>query len=127
MKKQILKVVPDFYEWPDRWKGLEEDKIYGERLLKYFEPFVYQLAISSLTIKTIKKHIDNLWLAGGELIREVSMNGEYGRSPLDLISANFGMDGGPYCRHLETVDELRAYDSSCRKFYKFLMASKVEQ
>ena len=127
MKNKIINVCPDFYDWPDRWKGVEADREYGKEILQYFEPYVANLCNSTLTARTKKKHLDNLWLAGGELVRTVSVEEDYGIDPLQLILKNFGADGGPYCRHLETEEELRSYDSSCRKFYKFIKQKMEEQ
>ena len=118
MKKEIIDFYPQFYDWPDRWKGVEADREYGKELLKYFEPYVAKLCNSTFTARTKKKHLGNLWLAGGELVRMVSHEEDYGFDPLQLILENFGTDGGPYCRHLKTEEELNSYDSSCRKFYK---------
>ena len=120
MKEAIKAFVPDFYEWPSRWMGVAEDKVYGQRLLEYFEPFVFEVVAGKLTTKTKKKHIDHLWLAGGELIRQVSVDEDYEIDPKELILECFGLDGGPYCRHLHTEAEFNSYDSSCRKFYKFM-------
>jgi len=121
MKEEITALFPDFYDWPKQWMGVNEDLEYGCKLLEHFEPFVSYLATAQLAKKTKKKHADNLWLAGGELIRKVSMEEDYQIEPKELILENFGMDGGPYCRHLKTEDEGNSYDSSCRKFYKFFM------
>ena len=119
-EEAIKALVPDFYNWPERWMGMDEDLEYGQKLLKYFEPFVFHIATGPLAEKTKKKHFDNLWLAGGELIRRVSDEADYEIDPKELILECFGIDGGPYCRHLETEYELNSYDSSCRKFYKFM-------
>jgi len=120
MKQEIENLVPDFYEWPVRWMGVEEDLEYGKRLLKQFEPFVYEIAVGKLTKKTKHKHVDNLWLAGGELIRNVSIDEEYEKDPLKLLHESFFPSGGPSCRHIETETQISSYDSTCRKFYKFL-------
>ena len=120
MKNEINALVPDFYDWPKRWMLTNEDLEYGQRLLKFFEPFIFDLAIGLLAKKTKRKHIDNLWLAGGELIRSVANESNYEIDPEELIHQHFGSDGGPYCRHLETENESNSYDSSCRKFYKFI-------
>ena len=37
MKKEITTVCPDFYDWPDRWMGVEADRVYGRKILQYFE------------------------------------------------------------------------------------------
>jgi hypothetical protein len=120
MKEEIEKLVPDFYDWPKRWMGMPEDEAYGQRVLEYFEPFVFEVVAGALADKTKKKHIDHLWLAGGEIIREVAMDGDYRIDPKELLLERFGLDGGPYCRHLHSEQEFNSYDSSCRKFYKFM-------
>ena len=120
MKEEITALVPDFYDWPQRWMSVDEDLGYGLKLLEHFEPFISHLTTVQLAKKTKKKHADNLWLAGGELIRMVSMEENYQIEPKELILDNFGMDGGPYCRHLGTENKFNSYDSSCRKFYKFI-------
>jgi len=72
MKKDInadlLSYCRDLHEWPESWKGLPEDLECGERILEEFKPFIRFLIQKGLSRKTIKKHIDNLWLLGGEII-----------------------------------------------------------
>jgi hypothetical protein len=40
------------------------------QLLALFRPFLESLAASSITPKTIQKHVDNMWALGGEFIRD---------------------------------------------------------
>src|SRR5580698_9843504 len=61
----------DLDNWPRSWMGLEKDVLPGEQLLACFRPFIAHLASSSLSRKTIRKHVDNLWMLGGEIIREI--------------------------------------------------------
>jgi len=42
--------------------GLEKDLPPGEELLANLRPFIEHLASSSLSPKTIRRHVDNLWL-----------------------------------------------------------------
>jgi site-specific DNA-cytosine methylase len=42
-----------------------------QTLLACFRPFIEHLASSSLSPKTIRKHVDNLWILGGEIIRDL--------------------------------------------------------
>jgi hypothetical protein len=121
MKSEITKLCPDFYEWPNRWQGLPEDIKYGERLLIIFEPFVENLITKKLAKKTFERHIDNLWLLGGELIRLINQDEDNRDSkPLELTMENIRHDGGPYCRHLQTKNEIKSFDSTCGKLYKYL-------
>lgn len=51
--------------------GLEKDVPPGEKLVACFRPFLEHLASTSLSPKTIRKHVDNLWVLGGEIIRDL--------------------------------------------------------
>ena len=121
MPKSFYQLCPDFRKWPQRWKGVSEDVPFGEKIIDILRPFVEDLMVRKYTENTIRKHIDNLWLLGGELVREINMNPELRNSDaLDVLMKNIGPDGGPLCRHLETEAELASFDTTCRKFFKFL-------
>src|SRR6202035_5091531 len=62
----------DLDTWPRSWMGLEKDLPPGEQLVACFRPFIEHLASSSLSPKTIRQHVDNLWLLGGEIIRDLN-------------------------------------------------------
>ncbi len=57
--------------WPRSWMGLEKDLTPGEQLLTSFRPCIEHLASSSLSPNTIRRHVDHLWLLGGEIIRDL--------------------------------------------------------
>ena len=57
--------------WPRSWMGLEKDLPPGEELVACFRPFLEHLVGSDLSPKTIQRHVDNLWLLGGEIIRDL--------------------------------------------------------
>ena len=121
MKRTIEEISPDFYQWPERWMGVPPDIEYGERLLTIFAPFVENLITKMLAKKTLERHIDNLWLLGGELIRLINQDEDSrDMEPLELIMENIRLDGGPYCRHLQTENEIKSFDSTCGKLYKYL-------
>src|ERR1700728_5152419 len=63
--------VRDLDEWPHSWMGLEKDVPPGEKLAACFRPFLEHLASTSLSHKTIRKHVDNLWVLGGGIIRDL--------------------------------------------------------
>ena len=52
--------------------GLEKDLPPGEQLVALFRPFLEYLAASDLSPKTIQKHVDNMWVLGGEFIRDLN-------------------------------------------------------
>jgi hypothetical protein len=73
-----------------------------------------------LTKKTIKKHIDNIWLLGGEIAERVN-NDESLRDKDGLTLVNLFVDdsGGPYSKHLDSEIEMNSFDSTCRKLFKY--------
>ncbi len=52
--------------------GLDKDLPPGEELVACLRPFIEHLASSSLSPKTIRQHVDNLWTLGGEIIRDLN-------------------------------------------------------
>src|SRR5882757_8309896 len=62
----------DLNGWPRSWMGLEKDLPPAEKLVARFRPFLEALAASDLSPKTIQKHVDNMWMLGGEFIRDLN-------------------------------------------------------
>jgi hypothetical protein len=116
----IEDICPDFPEWPKRWQGNKEDLPYGQGLLDAMRPFVQHLIDCGLSKKTIRKHLDNLWLLGGEIIRSVHLFDERDIPPAENLRKNIDAEGGPYCRHLGSDLEKASYDATCRALHKFL-------
>ena len=107
-------------EWPERWMGEEKDLPPGRRLVAYFLPFLLHLAESGLSKRTIQNHVDNMWLLGGEIIRDVNEDPSLRKVAAEkLVRAVIHEDGGPLI-HNGWEDEQRTFDSTCRKFYRFL-------
>ena len=81
------------------------------------------LATSKLSQRTIQTHVDNLWILGGEIIREVNEEPSLRKVPAkQLIRKVIHEDGGPLI-HNGWEDEQRSFDSTCRKFHRFLTQS----
>jgi hypothetical protein len=110
----------DLDNWPRSWMGLEKDLPPGEQLLACFRPFIEHLASSSLSQKTIRKHVDNLWMLGGEIIRDLHEDPSLRKVAADrLLRDVIHADGGPLI-HNGSEEEQRSFDSTCRKFHRFL-------
>ena len=103
-------ICPDFPEWPERWQGEEKDVAYGQGLLVAMRPFVSDLIARGLKDRTIRIHMDNLWLLGGEIIREVSVHDAYDLAPAENLWCSIDEGGGPYCRHVHSEAEERSYE-----------------
>ncbi len=118
---------PDFPEWPKRWMGVREDLPYGQALLELLRPFVAHLIAKGLARKTLRRHMDNLWLLGGEIIRDVSMNEDHDEmAPEDKLRESVDSDGGPYCRHLDSEEDERSYNATCKALHRFLESSSPQ-
>jgi hypothetical protein len=64
--------------------------------------------------------VDNLWLLGAEIIRDLNDDPALRKVPLarllrDVVQA----DGGPLLYH-GSEDAQRSFDSTCRKLHRFL-------
>lgn len=100
--------------------GWEKDLPPGEKLVVCFRPFLEYLVSSDLSPKTIQQHVDNLWALGGELIRDLNENPSLRKAPVErLLHDAVDGDGGPLI-HNGSEEEQRSFDSTCRKFHRFL-------
>jgi len=52
--------------------GWEKDLPPDEKLVACFRPFLEALVCSDLSKKTIQKNVDNMWVLGGEIIRDLN-------------------------------------------------------
>ena len=99
--------------------GEEQDLPPGRRLVAYFMPFLLHLAGSGLSKRTIRNHVDNIWLLGREIIRDVNQDPPLRKVAAEQLVRNvIHEDGGPLI-HNGWEDEQRSFDSTCRKFQAF--------
>ena len=109
--------------WPDSWKGVDGDVAVGRRMVEDLRPFVVALIASGVSPGTIRRHLNNLWLLGGEIIAQTQHDARLRRNTgRELLRAFVDDDGGPLSRHNRTEAEQRAFDSTCRKLHRFLTA-----
>jgi hypothetical protein len=107
--------------WPRSWMGWEKDLPPGEELIACFRPFLEYLVGSNLAPKTIQKHVDNMWLLGGEIIRDLNQTPSLRKQPVgELLLDRVCDDGGPILYHCDSQEQQRSFDSTCRKFWRFL-------
>ena len=117
-------ICSDFPEWPDSWCGLDEDIPYGRGLIDAMRPFIMDLILRGLAKRTMRKHMDNLWLLGGEIIRSVSIHDDYNTPPEVILRRSVDEIGGLCCRHLNSEAQEKSYDATCRKLHKFLASTE---
>jgi hypothetical protein len=99
--------------------GLEKDLPPGEQLLSLFCPFLEYLVASDLSPKTIQKHVDNMWMLGGEFIRDLNDDPPLRKHPVEQHLLKMIVYGGPLLHH-GSEDQQMSFDSTCRKFRRFL-------
>ena len=99
--------------------GLEKDLPPGEQLVACLRPFLESLAASDLSPKTIQKHVDNMWALGGEFIRDLNDDPSLRKRPVEQHLFKMIEEGGPLLSH-GGEDQQRSFDSTCRKFRRFL-------
>jgi hypothetical protein len=107
-------------DWPRSWMGWEKDLPPGEGLVACFRPFLEQLAGSDLSPRTIQKHVDNVWMLGGEIIRDLNEDPSLRKLPVERVLQDvIDTDGGPLL-HNGSEEEQHSFDSTCRRLHRFL-------
>src|SRR5438876_11296964 len=110
----------DLDNWPRSWMGLEKDLPPGEELVVCFRPFIEHLASSSLSSKIIRRHVDNLWILGGEIIRDLNDTPSLRKVAAQrLLRQAAHADGGPLI-HNGSEEEQHSLAATCRKLHRFL-------
>src|SRR5229473_4180267 len=108
-------------DWPRSWMGWEKDVPPGEKLVACFRPFLeYLVASSDLSPKTIQKHVDNLWALGGEIIRDLNETPSLRKAPVEALVFDVLKEEGPLLYHCDSEERQRSFESTCRKFRRFL-------
>jgi len=75
---------------------------------------------SGLSPRTIRRHVDNLWSLGGEIIRDLHYDKSLRKLPPErLLRQSIHELGGPAI-HNGSDDQQRSFDSTCRKLHRFL-------
>ena len=120
---EVLTYVPDIGEWPDSWMVDQPDRAMGEAIVTVLTPFIEHLIHQGLTKRTIKHHVDNLWALGGEMITAIHWDESLRElSARDLVLNAIDEAGGPLLRNPLDPEDQKRFDSTCRKFYKFLVS-----
>jgi hypothetical protein len=106
--------------WPRSWMGWEKDLPPGEKLVARFRPFLEYLVGSDLSSKTIQKHVDNMWVLGGEIIGDLNRTPSLRKVPVERLLADLIEDGAPLLYHCDSEEQQKSFESTCRKFHRFL-------
>lgn len=122
----MLALCPDLPQWPQRWQIESSDIAVGKRIVVAFMPFLRHLVTQGLATKTLKRHRDNLWLLGGELIRRRHDDEDLkSLSVSELLTELVDEETGPLIWPRINEAEQDAFDVTCRKLHRFLSDSST--
>jgi hypothetical protein len=109
-------------DWPRSWMGSDKDVHPGEQLVICFRPFLeYLVRCADLSPKTIQRHVDHLWVLGGEIIRDLNENPSLRKKNIEQVLFDVLDDeGGPLIYGVSSEQQQRSFDATCRKLHKFL-------
>ncbi|MBN2670686.1 MAG: hypothetical protein JXX29_03390 [Deltaproteobacteria bacterium] len=111
--------------WPQSWAGTKDDIPFGEGLVAEMKPFVIQLHSLVLSDKTIRRHLDNLWVIGGEIIREINYYPKQAKkSPQQLLCETIANGEAPFIQDF-SESEQRALDATAKKLQKYLLSTYI--
>jgi hypothetical protein len=117
------KITEMMSAWPKSWSMMPEDIQIGEQLVAEFGYFVDALVESGLSERTIRRHLDNLWTLGCEIIRNLNFDSKQrNRTAMSLLSDAVDCEGGPLCPDwsLAQKPRQREFDTTCRKLHEFI-------
>jgi hypothetical protein len=116
----LAKYGKDLEAWPRSWMGFPKDIPPGEKMVARFRPFLEYLIQQNLSHKTLRKHVENLWILGGEIIRDLNETPSLRRVPVEDLVFDVVKEGGPLLYHCDSEEQQRSFESTCRKFRRFL-------
>lgn len=118
--QRLRQACPDLDKWPKLWHYEPADIVVGQKIVRALIPFLLELLDQGLAKKTVRRHRDNLWLLGGELIRRRYDDHALARRNVrDALQQLIEADGGPLMWPRITQEEQDSLDATCRKLYRF--------
>ena len=122
--QRLRQACPDLDDWPRSWHVEPADIVVGQQIVQVLTPFLLHLLDQGLAKTTVRRHRDNLWLLGGELIRCRYDDDELARQDVtDAIGQLIERDGGPLMWPRITESEQDSLDATCRKLNRFMRES----
>lgn len=100
--------------------GFPEDIPPGVKIVACFRPFLQHLIQLPLSRKTVCKHVNNLWVLGGEIIRDLHETPSLRKRPIEDLVFETVEEDGPLPYGCSSEQELRSFESTCRKLRRFL-------
>jgi hypothetical protein len=115
----LLPYCRDLAEWPRSWRGDERDLAPGQNIVECFTPFLLHMTGSGLSKKTIQNHVDNLWILGGEIIRDLQETPKLRKKPINELIDTLLENDGPLLYHCDSDHQQNSFESTCRKLRRY--------
>ena len=126
--QRLRQAVPDLDDWPRSWHVEPADIPVGQQIVEVLTPFLLHLLDQGLTKSTMRRHRDNLWTLGGELIRCRYDDDELANKHVkDALRQLIEGDRGPQMWPRISEPEQDSLDTTCRKLDRFLRESAVDK
>ena len=112
--------------WPRSWRYEQADLAVGQQIIQILTPFLLHLLDQGLARATVRRHRDNLWLLGGELIRLRYEDDEVAQQDVTVaLQQLVDRDGGPFVCPRISESEQESLDATCRKLHRFMADSSA--
>lgn len=122
--QRLQQACPDLDEWPRSWHVEPADIVVGQQIVQVLTPFLLHLLDQGLARATVRRHRDNLWSLGGELIRRRYNDDELARQAAEgALRQLIEGDGGPLMWPRISESEQDSLDATCRKLNRFIRDS----
>jgi hypothetical protein len=111
--------------WPESWAIEPEDVPVGRALVAELRPYAVHLEQRGLTPKTVRRHLNDLWVIGGEIIRRIN----YDESKRKLAARKILLDaieGGeaPLASGVTEAQQAEL-DAAAKRLLRFMTAQGV--
>lgn len=122
-QRRVVDYLALMEPWPDSWAGVDEDEPIGRDLVTVMRPFMMHLVQRNFSRRTLRRHLDNLWLIGGEIIRKLNYEPRLrSKSASDLLLDAIADGGAPFVHNFNEAEQ-EVVDVTARKLLRFLSAS----
>jgi hypothetical protein len=122
--QRLRQACPDLDNWPKSWSYDQPDLAVGQRIIEVLTPFLLDLLDQGLARQTVRRHRDNLWALGGELVRRRYEDDDLARMDVsDALQQLMQDDSGPFMGSRISEAEQDSLDATCRKLRRFLSAA----
>lgn len=109
--------------WPKSWAGTVKDIPIGEDIVNEIKPFIAHLVSAGLTRATVRRHLDNCWVIGGEIIRQINDFPKMAKTEPRKLLLDSVQDGEAPLVYNASFEDQRSFDATARKLLRFFNSS----